>query len=400
MKENDDLVNRVLQLRKQHEEAQKHEASQRDVIQPSIDAKPALKLHFGAAALAPQPMGTIVKGLLHSSSLTLIYGPPKSGKSFWLTSLFIAIAAGDPDWMGHKIKASGPVLYVACEGHAGFWKRLVAAQTKRGSFPDQFILATGRPMLIQLTGRTAIAVPHPDDILAALAACQLRDLTPIAVAVDTVFRSFGGGNVNQSDHMNAYIAAVTAVMDCNIGIALVHHETKAGGTPAGSVTLIGAADTIIATRNGEGNVHTWQVEAAKDDAETAPRNFTLDVVDIGTDGDGDVLASCVMTDQGANETPKPRGRPKKTAERDRAFDMLCDVLSDHGKPNGNCGIPATVPTVVHIDHWRDAFKRLCRPGNKPDTKLKAFNACVKDLQNDRRIGVLDDWVWPVHTHGT
>ena len=35
---------------------------------------------------------------------------------------------------------------------------------------------------------------------------------PFAVAIDTVFRSFGGGNVNDSSHMNAYIEALKGLI--------------------------------------------------------------------------------------------------------------------------------------------------------------------------------------------
>ena len=90
-----------------------------------------LHLAFGFDATRPKPMGTIVEGLLHAGSLSLIYGPPKSGKSFLATDLGLSIAAGDADWMGHEIVRPGPVLYVACEGHGGFWKRLTAATKTR-----------------------------------------------------------------------------------------------------------------------------------------------------------------------------------------------------------------------------------------------------------------------------
>jgi AAA domain len=165
--------------------------------------QPALTLRRGWDAVRPQPMGTVVCGLLHQGSLTLFYGPPKSGKSFLLTSTFLAIAAGDTEWMGHSIIRPGPVLYVACEGHASFWKRLKAAAITRGSdeetFPANFMLATGRPSLIRLDYKSHAAVPNPDDVLAAIANCKALGYSPHAVAIDTVFRSFGSGNVNAPD---------------------------------------------------------------------------------------------------------------------------------------------------------------------------------------------------------
>ena len=352
---------------------------------------------FGADALKPQPMGTVVKGLLHIGSVTLVYGPPKSGKSFLMSSVGIAVAAGDPEWMGLKIVRPGVVLYVACEGHAGFWKRLRASMIRRGSHPDRFVLACGRPALLQLNGRNAIATPHPNDVLEAIDDCHLTIGEPVLVVIDTVFRSFGGANVNQSDHMNAYLAAVTEIADRGIAVALVHHETKGSSTPAGSVTLMGAADTIVKTRNGAPGEHSWEVEFAKDDAKTEPRRFKLEVEEVGIDDDGETQSSCVMVDLG-NGPPEAtkRGRRKNVDERDRVYEILCSVLLDHGQPAIMPGIPSSVPTVVHIERWREAFKQLCRPGEDDNTKRKAFRTCVKDLQDQRRIGVLDLWVWPLY----
>ena len=156
-----------------------------------------LHLQFGFDAAIPRPMGTVVEGLLHAGSVTLIYGPPKSGKSFIATDVALSIAAEDDEWMGHKIVRPGPVLYVACEGHAGFWKRLLAAAKSRGwskeTFPKNFILATGRPMLIRANANGATYAPDPSAITQALIEAKEQGLTPVTIIIDTVFRSFGAG---------------------------------------------------------------------------------------------------------------------------------------------------------------------------------------------------------------
>jgi hypothetical protein len=362
------------------------------------EAQPsALTLRFGWEAVQPQPLGTIVRGILHAGSLTLFYGPPKSGKSFLVTDLFLSVAAELPDWMGHKIVRPGPMLYIACEGHAGFWKRLRGAAIERGwdeaNFPAGFVLATGRPVLIKLNHKSNAVAPSPDDVLAALEQCRRRGVKPNGVAVDTVFRSFGGGNVNASDHMNAYLAALATITDQGLALAAVHHETKAGGTPAGSVTLIGAADTIIATTNGPGKEHAWQVEAAKDDGETEARKFTLKVVDIGTNPEGEDVSSCVVVDSGETQ-PAARGRPKKQSERDLLMQFLYDALVDHGEPPNDREIPVSIHLVVHKNHVRDEYMRRTRPDDSADTKGKQFKRLLGDLQKEGRVGIIDQWMWP------
>jgi hypothetical protein len=279
--------------------------------------KPALRLRFGFEATVAEPLGTVVEGMLHAGSVTLVYGPPKSGKSFLVTDLALSIPAGEPEWMGHKIVKPGPVLYVACEGHSGFWKRTTAAAGARGwnhaTFPKGFILATGRPTLIKadLLGHTY--APDPSSILTALEDCARHGLKPVAIVIDTVFRSIGVGNINLSPDANAYLSCIASLTDRGYAVALVHHEIKSGGTPAGNVSLIGGSDDIIHVwRESEDSaVRFWQIEMAKDDAETEPRSFTLETVQLGLDLDGQPASSCIIRDGGAapGAGQKKRGRP-------------------------------------------------------------------------------------------
>jgi len=276
-----------------------------------------LTLRAGWAALQPQELGTVVQGLLHIGSVTLIYGQPKSGKSFLATDLGLTVSGNRPDWMGHRIVRHGPVLYVACEGHAGFWKRLEAYAKHHGmdagTFPPGFILATGRPsLLIQDENNTLRFVPTPEAVLQAIDDAKALGLPPVAVVVDTVFRSFGGGNVNSSQDMNAYQAALAVVADRGVAVALVHHETKSNGSPAGSVSLMGGADTLINVRRKSqtSDQRVWEVPMAKDDAETAPRGFRLEVVTGLSEQDGEPTSSCVMVDTGPDQDAPKKGRPK------------------------------------------------------------------------------------------
>ena len=352
-----------------------------------------LALRFGQDARQPQSTGAVVQGVLHAGSLTLTYGPPKSGKSFLMTDLFVSIAAGDESWMDRPIVRPGPVVYVTCEGHAGFWKRLEAINQTRGYFPDHFVLAIGRPVLISI-GKTGIALPQSEDVERAVADVRRTlGVPPIAVCIDTVFRSFAPGNVNSSDHMMAYVSAFQKIIDTGIAGVLVHHATKSAQSPAGSVALIGAADTVIAT-NGDAEGHTWEIEMAKDDGETLPRKFVLDIKEIGADPDGQPATSCVVRD--LEETvPRTKGRPKMVAERDLLMRLLAETMDERGhSPNG--GVPPMIGRVCEAAHWREKFMTRCRPDDPDNTKRTAFRRMVRDLQAANRIGVAGSQVWPIH----
>jgi hypothetical protein len=359
--------------------------------------KPALELRFGHAATIPQSIGTVVRGILHAGSLTLFYGPPKSGKSFLVTDLLLHVALPALDkWMGHAVVRHGPVLYVACEGHSGFWKRLRAVEIDHGIIlPDDFVVAYGRPHLIQIDPKSHAAVPHPDDVLDAVRRATEAGHPPIAIAIDTVFRSIGAGNVSASDHMNAYLAALGAITDQGIAMAGVHHETKAGGTPAGSVTLIGGSDTLINTQRLEGGGHCWNVEMAKDDSETEARGFTLEVIDVG-DFEGQPQASCVVRD---GQKIVKRGK-KLNSTQALACSVLTDALDEAGKltvtfPDG--------PKVLSISR-ATARNYLLRSGffhegtlDKDGKVLRAgfgkeWNV-LRDLKAKGIFGFNRDWIW-------
>jgi hypothetical protein len=56
----------------------------------------------------------LIKGMLDEDALSVIYGPPKKGKTFIALSIGDAVAAGDP-WAGRKTR-QGFVMYIAAEG--------------------------------------------------------------------------------------------------------------------------------------------------------------------------------------------------------------------------------------------------------------------------------------------
>jgi hypothetical protein len=348
----------------------------------------------------PQTMGTVVRGLLHSGSVTLFYGPPKSGKSFLLCDLFLNIAAGLTDWMGHPIVRPGPVLMVACEGHAGYWKRLQAAAIDRGwddhSFPKQFVLGTGRPRMILISERTHTALPHPDDVVEAVMTMKANGGIPVAVGIDTVFRSVGEGNVNASDHMNAYLASLAKITDLGPAVAVVHHETKAGGTPAGSVTLTGGADTVVATKGNGNGLHEWFVEMAKDDAETEPRQFALEVIDVGNDLDDEPQSSCVVRDKGPGASP---GGSSKRSTRDivrnqmlAAYDRLADAVPSE------TGFAHEPVRKVKIATLRDELRNrgileLDDKGSLSSSSRSDFRRARLDLINSRMFVESGGFIW-------
>jgi hypothetical protein len=65
-----------------------------------------------------------VKKVIPDRGLVVVWGPPKSGKSFWAFTVSMHIGLGR-EYRGHRVK-QGKVLYMALEGAAGFDNRAKA----------------------------------------------------------------------------------------------------------------------------------------------------------------------------------------------------------------------------------------------------------------------------------
>ena len=66
----------------------------------------------------------VVKGLIPRVGLTVVWGPPKSGKSFWTFDLVMHVAL-DWEYRGRRV-SHGPVVYCAFEGQTGLEARIEA----------------------------------------------------------------------------------------------------------------------------------------------------------------------------------------------------------------------------------------------------------------------------------
>ena len=284
--------------------------------------------------------------------------------------------------MGQRILQHGPVLYVACEGHGGFWKRLQAAR----NVPDHFALATGRPMLIRNDdGRGYAWVPNPDDIQHAVTETEQHyGCAPLLVIIDTVFRSFGGGNVNDSSHMNAYVAAAQAIADGRCAVALVHHTTKTvARLAAGSISLMGAADTLVMVQKMEDGSHTWAVEEAKDDAASEPFPFRLQVVNDIIDASGEQVSSCILVPLEPEDAPAPKsnaGRKTNATRIDKVIEILARLINENSLQ------------PIPVARWRDAVFHETAPDDPPDTKSKTFRRDRDKLIAQGRVIATDGWV--------
>lgn len=250
----------------------------------------------------------MVKGLFQAGATGVIYGEPGAGKTFVALDIAWHVATGTA-WghPEHKRKVTAaPVLYVALEGVEGFVKRFAAIADTKGD--------TGAMLARCTVQRVALGVAEAKDdpenktnmagaegvavICAAIAALAIEAGKPVGlVIIDTLARSLAGADENSATIMQAFCDLRAGEISKRTGCAvlIVHHSNKTG-TMRGSSALIGAADFILKCTRDEKDRdrRTLSAEKVKDDSDGPLFDFQLKVVDMGVDGDGDAVTSCVI----------------------------------------------------------------------------------------------------------
>jgi hypothetical protein len=267
---------------------------------------------FADIKLNTEERNYIVKGLLPRSGLVVVWGPPKSGKSFWCMDLLLHAALAW-EYRGRKVQQA-TAIYVALEGRNGIPARIAAFRVRHNVDEAPFYLIT-QPLNLAL------------DVDNLIASIRAQTDNPGVVCLDTLNRSLVGSESKDED-MSAYIAAAGKIEEAfGCLVVIVHHCGVDATRPRGHTSLTGAVEVQIAVKKSDDGVVCATLERAKDLEEGAEIFSRLEVVDVGVDPDEDPITSLVVV---ATEAPQPlpKGR-KPTADQLTMYRMVYDA-----GPNG------------------------------------------------------------------
>lgn len=329
----------------------------------------------------------LVDGVIPRSGLVAVWGPPKSGKSFWTFDLVLHIALGWP-YRGRRVE-QGPVCYCAFEGADGFHARAEAfRRTHEIKTKPWFYLLASNAKLV----RDHKALIESIDGQASA--------PPTVVVLDTLNRSIDGSESKDVD-MGAYLAAAEAICDAfDCVVIIVHHCGVAGDRPRGHTSLTGAANVQIAIRRDPAHNVVAEIEAMKDGPEGASFASQLEVVEVGTDDAGKPITSCaiVPVDAAPASAKSSSGHGGRlTAEQNRFLDILKDAVLDAPPEHKTAsGIPGGRIAVS-----REWIKTCClakgwfnEDDNENVRRAKVSNF-INKLAGKHRIGATKLFVWPV-----
>jgi AAA domain-containing protein len=256
----------------------------------------------------------LVKGVIPFPGLTVIWGPPKSGKSFWTLDLTMHIALGR-DYRGKRVH-QGPVVYCCFEGQSGVSARVEA-------FRQRFLAEDTDSVPFYLQPAPMDLIKEHQDLIAAI---RSLESSPVVVVLDTLNRSLNGSE-NSDEDMGAYIKATDAIRDAfDCSVLVVHHCGVNDSRPRGHTSLTGAADARLAvTRDAAKNILV-DIEFMKDGEGSERIVSALESVEVGKDEDGDMITSCVVV---PSEEAQPEHRGVRLTPNQQT---MLDVLVSARRP--------------------------------------------------------------------
>lgn len=312
----------------------------------------------------------LIKSVLAADTMSVVYGPSNSGKTFFALDMAFHLATGAP-WRGRRVTQSS-VLYLAAEGGRGVLNRVAALRVEHG--------ICDVPLAIKRAGLDLLHdqadLQHIVDLAGAVK-LRLPD-APLIIVIDTLSRIMAGGDENSAADMTALIRNIDAIREMTgAHVMLVHHTGKDTAKGArGHSSLRAATDTEIEVANDNG-ARAAMVTKQRDYAGGETFAFTLKSIPLGFDRDGEGVTSCVVETADAEEYRAQTAAKGVGGNQKIVLDTFDQIVSEGlGKPNpGGVGFPEPgqfmcLPIELLREHCEGRFT-----AKKPrDAWLDAFNA--------------------------
>jgi hypothetical protein len=290
------------------------EPEELDEADPEEAPGPPLPPMFCHGDPDPRPLTSwLVKNLLASVSYGVLAGQWGSGKTFVVFELSACLMTGQP-FIGHRVKRQCGVLYIAAEGAGEVRKRLTAVvQEKCGGLQRvPFRWYEAAPTLLSPNAtETLIAMARK-----AEASLQQEFGLPLGlIVIDTVAASAGYAQQGaESDaavasHIVRVFAQVAAACSCVV-LGVDHFGKNIETGTRGSSAKEANAELVLAClgeREASGRVVNTRLAVRKN--RSGPQGqeypFTLRLVELGVDEDGDPITTMVVDWQAGPASPKP-----------------------------------------------------------------------------------------------
>jgi hypothetical protein len=247
----------------------------------------------------PSPPKWVIRDLFEQGSFGMIHGQSGSGKSFITIDIAMHLACGRSNWHGSTVQKTGPVIYLAGEGHYGMRRRL-AAWIKEY---DHDLHATDIHV-----SKTGCDLDQPEGFELTVRAIEALSVSPVLIVVDTLHR-FLSGDENSARDARAMIAACDKLRSkFQCALLLVHHtgvNSETQHRARGSSAWKGAIDFEYSV-DSKRDIITFTSRKVKDGPEPKPRHFEFKTVmlDDWNDEDGKPSSSVILVQSEVSGAPR------------------------------------------------------------------------------------------------
>lgn len=337
------------------------------------------KLLSGADLCNTPSMRWMVRGVLPMEGLAALYGASGSGKSFLMLDIAAAVAGGDSEWFGRRV-TQAPVTFVCLEGEAGTGKRVKAWSLHHNKAVPEALRFITQPFDLL------------SDDVADLARAVIAGQGSLGLVIlDTLNRAAPGADENSSVDMGNLIAGAKELQSLTGGLVLLVHHTGKDTTKGlrGHSSLYAALDGAIEVTATD-NRRAWSVAKSKDDVTGDEHPFKLEIVQVGTDDEGEEITSCVAVSDDSREASTKR-RPTLSKNQKIAREVLGEPLrkSPHF---GMGGAASSQPCIFYDTALEVVAERM--PTDAKHRKARA-TAAIGGLVANGYLGMKGDWLWDI-----
>lgn len=239
-----------------------------------------------------KPIDWAVKGLIPTSGITVLYGASGSGKTFLAAHLALCIASG-ADFLKHKVKNRGTVIYLAAESPTSLERRLAVMSKldKTGYGGYKF---SGQEVAI-FKGNIDL-FNKPDSVMEAIKVFFDPLLDPIGICIiDTLSAAYAGLDENSGDMALVVKQAENISRELLCPVVIVHHTGKDTTRGLrGHSSLRGNIEQALYVDYSNGQ-RSIKVDKIKDEKLGDEVSFDLISIDTGiVDEDGEIVKGCLV----------------------------------------------------------------------------------------------------------
>lgn len=304
----------------------------------------------------PAPPRWIIKGWIEQDTLMMVHGPSGAGKSFVVLDWCLHIATGLEQWHGKAIKKSGPVVYLAGEGHYGMRRRVAAWKHhyKAGKF--KMWLSKG-----------GCDLNTPEGYLRVVENIKALPEVPIVIVIDTLHR-FLAGDENSAQDAKTMIDACDALRrEFGCTVVLVHHtgvseeaQHRARGSSSWKAALEVEYNILPAKKGEPLKIANKKMKDGEPD-----HSLYMDMVEVVIpnwfDEDGDPVKSVVVV---PGEAPPERKKASKYEDLRQIFEAAWwDSGAEHknGKPYLSRSALMSWLIQKEVAKTEQSASQMCKP---------------------------------------